>query len=468
MTSEVTNHRVVLSLSATQSTLWDQFTYTGSPSEFSWILPVRNAMAARVRVGDDRFINDLNTLTRPLLNAPALPASCGTDGGAVADVPPPIDAPVMEGGVMVMRQDVVGPYNVATIRGMDPMAIQTWLTMNGFAIPSEAVPVLMAYATSGHDFIVAKLRPGMGINRMAPIRVTVPTMWNTLPLRMIAAGARATVNVSLWVFASGRIESMNYPNREIRESDLSYDFNAPTVPQNDFDDAFTRLNGGAMGRLFLTESSDIFARNFVEASAERAMLDMPREGSVCPAGSSMGDAGGACSEPDAVDDARTAFEGVGMMATVTRLRAAVTPMSADMDLTLQASMAGSRQRTYAYGNVTEPASCRPDVQPDVIDATAPDGDTDGGVPDADANMMMVFDVPISEVSPPDVVIPPDIVDVVRDNRYIAAGGCTVARTGAGSNPNDSERSPAGLLVMLGGVAGAVALGRRVRRASKRD
>ena len=43
----VTGHRMILSLSKEQTTLWDQITYTGEPKEFAWVLPIRG----KVEVG---------------------------------------------------------------------------------------------------------------------------------------------------------------------------------------------------------------------------------------------------------------------------------------------------------------------------------------------------------------------------------------------------------------------------------
>ena len=37
----VTGHRMVMSISQTQSVLWDQIEYAGDPEEFSWVLPVK-------------------------------------------------------------------------------------------------------------------------------------------------------------------------------------------------------------------------------------------------------------------------------------------------------------------------------------------------------------------------------------------------------------------------------------------
>jgi hypothetical protein len=37
----VTDHRMALSISTTQTVLWDQIRYSGDPAEFAWVLPVR-------------------------------------------------------------------------------------------------------------------------------------------------------------------------------------------------------------------------------------------------------------------------------------------------------------------------------------------------------------------------------------------------------------------------------------------
>src|SRR4051812_6953527 len=39
--SVITDHRMVLKVSTSETILWDQVSYAGSPSEFAWVLPVR-------------------------------------------------------------------------------------------------------------------------------------------------------------------------------------------------------------------------------------------------------------------------------------------------------------------------------------------------------------------------------------------------------------------------------------------
>src|SRR4051794_425408 len=43
----VTGHRMIFSTSMTQTTLYDQIEYAGSPTEFSWVLPIHG----QVKVG---------------------------------------------------------------------------------------------------------------------------------------------------------------------------------------------------------------------------------------------------------------------------------------------------------------------------------------------------------------------------------------------------------------------------------
>lgn len=66
----VTDHRMVLSLSSTQTTLWDQFQYSGRPSEFSWILPIRYTAGLRIAIADDGFLSYVNNVTAPRLLPP--------------------------------------------------------------------------------------------------------------------------------------------------------------------------------------------------------------------------------------------------------------------------------------------------------------------------------------------------------------------------------------------------------------
>lgn len=341
----VTDHRMVLSLSSTQSTLWDQFQYSGRPEDFSWILPIRYSDSTRIQLASDDFLTLLFNVMAPVLRRPTpppFPPGCDPPaepdamGGSFADagVAPPS---TQDSGVTVLREEVVGPYAVVVLRGTSGMGLREWLRMNGYSVPAATEPVVDYYLGLGMDFVALRLRAGEGVNRMVPVRVTVDGYQPRLPLRMIAAGVADRVGISLTVVAPSRIEAMNFPNGELSDRDFTYDWNAPVTDlPGAFLSAFNAMNRRQGERLWLTETSLPQGRGQLRSLAER----LPQRGG-------FGDASMPVSS--AVDDVDTAFVGLGETATVTRLRADLPAVMLDRDLLLGASDLAERQRTYTFG-----------------------------------------------------------------------------------------------------------------------
>jgi hypothetical protein len=84
--TQVSGHRMVLSISPTQTTLWDQITYDGDPSEFAWVLPIKGQV--QIGTSSDLLFGTLESATEvqifsPQINCPT--GNCGaaqaTDGG---------------------------------------------------------------------------------------------------------------------------------------------------------------------------------------------------------------------------------------------------------------------------------------------------------------------------------------------------------------------------------------------------
>jgi hypothetical protein len=393
----VTDHRMVLAVSSTQTTLWDQFSYAGRPSEFSWILPVRSGPEVRVDLADDRFMQVLDNLTVPTLYAPSRPTRyCGgleTDRGAPSAAGF-ADAASGGSGVNVYREEVVGPYAIAVVGGTDAMAIRDWLRENGFTVPPVIEPVIDHYVGLRSDFVALKLRAGTSVNRMLPVRVTVPGYAPTLPLRMVAAGIADKVGLSLLVLSNTRFEAMNFPNGEIREADLVWDWNAsPTqVPADDFRAAERAINQRNGGRAWITLAAIAQNANLLQNLASNAARVLPGQdgGPVCPPGSMVmpdpdggtPDGGPAmrCVEPSPSEDMRVALAGQPSEVTITRLRAELSGNLLDRDLQLApAAVPSPRAREYRYATIRNeppppppcvtPGVARPAIQPIRCNAT---------------------------------------------------------------------------------------------------
>src|SRR4029077_12623626 len=113
-------------------------------------------------------------------------------------------------GVMVVSQQTIGPYATVQLKSTDPNALNAWLKANGYDVPADVQPIIAAYVTEGFDFLALKLAPGLGVQAMRPVRVTVPGAGLSLPLRMVAAGTGAPVGIPLRVIAEGRYEPKNF------------------------------------------------------------------------------------------------------------------------------------------------------------------------------------------------------------------------------------------------------------------
>jgi hypothetical protein len=224
--SDITDERMLLSVSPQQTTLYDQIRYTGNPTSFAWVLPIKGTVD--VGLSSDVLFASVDTLTQttipqPSPNCPAPPQEClsnGSFGGASADG----GTAAAPGDVSVTKAENVGPYATVQLHATDSSALVTWLADNGFSIPAEEKPIIDQYVKEGFDFLAMKLLPNQGVQAMRPVRVTMPGASLALPLRMAAIGTGASVGISIWVVAEGRYEPQNFPFFHIDDKELVWDF----------------------------------------------------------------------------------------------------------------------------------------------------------------------------------------------------------------------------------------------------
>ena len=254
--SVVNAHRMAFLASPVESVLWDQIQYTGNPSEFVWVLPVMGNPT--VEVGDNGFFEALVVATTIRMTGPAPPpafcadpcATWGPRGGFSLGCSAPSsafaagDAGAGAPPVNVLHEGIVGPYETATIMSADPNALVAWLDAHGYMVPSAIEPTIAYYVGLGMNFVALRLRPRVGVDRMAPIRVRSRGLSLTLPLRMIAAGIGASVDLELFVFAESRMQTATFPNAEVDRAAITYDWATSTFDYDThFEDALFRGAG---------------------------------------------------------------------------------------------------------------------------------------------------------------------------------------------------------------------------------
>jgi uncharacterized protein DUF2330 len=232
----VTGHRMAFSVSPVQTVLWDQIQYAGDPAEFSWVLPVKRG--AFIQIAADAFFDVLDPTTAITVQSPpegcAPPSQsgggfgCGSDDAtgfrALADNEGSGTGGYNSNGVQVLHEGAVGPYDTVTLSSENPSALVQWLETNGYEIPDSIVPVIEDYVADDFDFLALKLQPGQGVRQMKPVRIVTPGSGPVLPLRMVAAGVGAKVDLVLFVIGEGRYQAQGFDNAVIAPDLVSWDF----------------------------------------------------------------------------------------------------------------------------------------------------------------------------------------------------------------------------------------------------
>jgi hypothetical protein len=290
--SFVTDHRMVVSVSPQQTVLWDQVEFSGEPTEFAWVLPVRDG--SRVELARAEWIEALDVATQPSIKGPDL--SCGGGGGggigcggmssedSLASAPgsgyTSADGGYQSGGgVEVVSQSVVGPYESVIVRSSKGEAIYLWLRINHFAVPDAIEPILSQYTGEGFDFLAIRLRPGQGVRSMQPVRVVMPGAGSSLPLRMVAAGIGARVGITLFVVSEGRYHTRNFPDAKLDRSALAWDNRTSKSNYRELmEDALAKTGGRGWateyaGKLFTIRSNAADYITMLEGSNTTQPLD---------------------------------------------------------------------------------------------------------------------------------------------------------------------------------------------------
>jgi hypothetical protein len=361
----VSYHRMVLSVSAKETTLYDQITYSGSPSSFAWVLPIQGT--AKVGVSADMVFQliDQNTKTQwiaPPRDCPAPPycpsGRSASEDSAGAGFAAQDAGAAVPNAVEVLKEETVGPYETVQLKSTSEAALTDWLTGHGYAIPTDIQPLIATYVSEGFDFLALKLVPGNGIQSMKPVRVTTGGATPTLPLRMVAAGSGASVGITLWVVGEGRWEPQTVPSFVIDAKDVTW-----TWARNSHDYAVQRAARVAQlgAAAWEIENSIDFSSSLVTNTLS-FYVNSPQVTSLPDGGVAstpiyapeLDENGNVLKTSDQVadDDMQALFQGRSS-SRVTRMRSDLPRASLATDLALQAS--SDQALIPAYRQITKEA-----------------------------------------------------------------------------------------------------------------
>ncbi len=235
-----------------------QIFYTGPASQFSWILPIDAAPQLPLATGSDTVFSRLAAATNPtfsvtlttegICRAAVFPPGGGYGGatgagGSTASV----DAG-SPGGITIVFQGAVGPYDAAVIHGSDATEIEAWLSDNGYYVSDQARGIVETYVSENKYFVALKLMGDQTAAAIRPIVLRFDAQSPCIPLRLTAIASASSLRVNAWVLAPKRTVPQNYYEITLNLAKLDWLTGAATYGQ-----LLTQAAGEAGGNAFTTE-----------------------------------------------------------------------------------------------------------------------------------------------------------------------------------------------------------------------
>ncbi|MBS1605221.1 MAG: DUF2330 domain-containing protein [Bacteroidetes bacterium] len=227
--------------------------FKGDFKDFAMVVPVPVVLKqSDIKVVDQSIFNTLNEYSKPRLveyydeNPCEMRAYYDRLQGTVPGMA--LNETVVVGygtakrsGVTIEAKYLVGEYDILILSAKESAGLRTWLTDNGYKIPSGAEEVLEPYIRSNLKFFVVKVNeqekkklPG---NFLRPIQISFESPKFMLPIRLGMANADGDQDMIVYAFSrTGRIECTNYPTVSLPTGK-----NIPLFVQNNFGNFYANL-----------------------------------------------------------------------------------------------------------------------------------------------------------------------------------------------------------------------------------
>ncbi|MFT5195977.1 MAG: hypothetical protein ACI9EW_004070 [Cellvibrionaceae bacterium] len=221
--------------------------YTGSAPDFSWILPIPEAITAddlAVPEEGESVFAELHRLTDVRIIAPPVP-----ECAQVVMMESLSEDSAEESGVEVFASGEVGPFGFDVIGSSDPMALITWLRDNNYRVEPPMEPLINVYVEEEFAFIAMRLLDGESAESIKPIEITYPGQKPMIPLRLTAVAANNNMPIFTWVFADAQAVPENFEHMQIATEEITFS----AFGSNNYRRLVQNRANALGGRAFITE-----------------------------------------------------------------------------------------------------------------------------------------------------------------------------------------------------------------------
>jgi hypothetical protein len=198
--------------------------FKGDLREFAVVIPVPTVLQrGQIHVGDKALVDHIDAYSAPRLveyfdgdpcrsgalqNAAPLAAVGGMAREAAAKTARAL-------GVAIEAQYSVGEYDIVILSAQQSSGLETWLSQNGYRIPTGASAVLTSYVRQNMRFFVAKVnlaaQAKLGFSYLRPLQVAYESPKFMLPIRLGMVNAEGAQDLIVYTLTrDGRVEPTNY------------------------------------------------------------------------------------------------------------------------------------------------------------------------------------------------------------------------------------------------------------------
>jgi hypothetical protein len=208
--------------------------FKGDVKEFAMVVPVPTVLEKdQIHVGDPAILKHLADYSAPRLveyfdDNPCRRYELMEDRMGSVKSMAPASAPAKYErdkalGVTVEAQYTVGEYDILILSAKESHGLETWLSENGYRIPSGTSTVLQSYLKQNMKFFVARVnlveQSKLGFTHLRPLQIAFESPKFMLPIRLGTVNAEGAQELFIYVLTrQGRVETTNYRTVRLPEA----------------------------------------------------------------------------------------------------------------------------------------------------------------------------------------------------------------------------------------------------------
>lgn len=215
--------QIVFSIDDQGVTAHIQIQFQGNAKDFAWVVPVM--AKPKIDLGTQALFTTLIQRTQPQFMIDwQSGGSCrfAPNDLARGGLPSAAAPPSAEGGVSVLEQKEVGPYDTVVLESRDAMELVKWLDTNGYQQPESAFKLIEHYVNNGFLFLALKLKQDAGTGEIQPLVLQMPHSEACVPLILTRVAAVPDMPVRVFTLGKHRAAASNWFQVEINQKKVDW------------------------------------------------------------------------------------------------------------------------------------------------------------------------------------------------------------------------------------------------------